>query len=275
MQIINLDYSFLHVQRDLDSDLKKITILLSLSLLSDYRITAFLAFLILVLGYFSDFFGILQLFEGNSGIVPYVELKGGFDFIDYDNQLWVEEKEYSIEFGMVYKKLGKYEVIKNLFKKIFVEDVPNGTKIKIKYMTEIIPTRKLPSNCYTLDRINGYSKIYIINNEYVKEKSVKKIFITCNKPIDISEYKDNISYKYDEREGILEIINENETEIRNFPLVLPREINIKQISTMTRYILGIRFKPEEESDDQVILIRILEPQIGNQPSVVQIILEQN
>jgi len=217
-----------------------------------------------VLTYFMKGYNILNFLKSILGLIPTRDFIDNIDYVDYQNHLYIRAKKLILKLGY----LGGL-----LFSEMDVGNIKKETMIfSIKYETYIKPKTNLPKQCYSLIPLNGLSNFKILNLDFFRKEKINNVYVVFETPIDIKEYCDNITVNYDKKNKCIHVFNENDIEIRDYLLRLPRGISFEDIKDVSKQIVGVMPGQLKSNYGDNIILKKIEPRTGSKAGEVMLLL---
>jgi len=193
-------------------------------------------------------------------------------FIDDENGLLIEQREFEFSWGFLF-----------FWDRLKLIEVPKSASYEITYKPINGLETMLPSDCYT-EKIGKIGRvIYLKNRSFFNHKNIKRVFLLIKSPVDHS-YKENI--RMERHSNFLEIINNNNIEIRNYNINLSKDIQLENIKDAKESIEHVRIEiPLPQLEDVLytrikesiesglavmIMIKRIPPKQGNIPGKIKI-----
>lgn len=219
-----------------------------------------IAGILLIFGLLGELSGVI---EGLKSVLSFIISKKECDYsehIDFEYKSKIEKFNCDIKWG----------IFKYYKKRMLLKRIKEDAKYYIKYKTETTPKIDLPSHCFLVESINSDKNIYLCYTSFLKNNDIKNIYLTIETPIDISAYQTQVEVVITEK--YIDIKNNNNVEIINYPIELPNDIPFTRINITSMFLSGGKIKQSIDGDDkEIIIIKKLNPRENNNPSEKQIL----
>jgi hypothetical protein len=170
-------------------------------------------------------------------------------FIDFSEQVVVEEKDFEIYWGwsIFGRKMKLLRISRN-----------SKTKLSCKPITSC--KQDLQPDCYEQISKGRHTLIKLTQKRHFKDNEVTKVYLEVITPID-DDFKSKINHEINANKIIIK--NYNLEEIRNYLIILPPSIDISKIPTLFAHISNLDM-PKDQSKGITIFVNV-PPKQGNNP----------
>lgn len=172
-------------------------------------------------------------------------------YIDYMTDQLVEEIEYSFRWGYLYSG------------SVPLPRLPRDSTFKIFYKPRISHKQELPHDNYEDKAKGSHRHIKLCGKDFFDEAECNCVYVLTSLAQDV-KYKPKIQPSKTQ-DGIV-VVNHNMEEIRNYPIELPQDIDLTEISDMFSRIESFdTSKKTGNTGGIIIVLKPIPPEQGTTP----------
>jgi hypothetical protein len=185
-------------------------------------------------------------------------------YIDYSTNELVEEKEYQFSWGRI------------LWGRIFQQKVKlpklsRESTFQILYKPSISPKQTLPKDTYEVVEKGSTRIITLTDKKCFDEAETNCVYIETVTPLENKNYRTKIHHT--PQRNLIEVSNDNYTEIRNYPVELPPDFDVSELVFLFNYSSEIIYPKPGDAGGIKVMVKIPAKQ-ANTPGRITIMLRR-